>query len=269
MMIKDKKIAIIGGGNLGQSLVLGLLKKGFSPQNITLTRRKIHLLNEFKEKGVNTTSDNTQAVQNAEIILVAVKPYNFENILSEIKPFLNADKQILISLVSKVSISEIRETIVKDMPIFRAAPNTAIAVNESMTCFSQKFANKKQTETVNSLFETLGKSILLDEEMSDASTVLAACGTAFAMRFIRAMVQGGIEIGFSSQNASLIATQTVKGAAELILQNNSHPEHEIDKVTTPKGYTISGLNEMEHNGFSSSLIKGILTSYNKINSEKK
>ena len=98
----------------------------------------------------------------------------------------------------------------------------------------------------------------------DAATVLGACGTAFAMRYIRANIQGGIEIGFDAATASLIAAQTVKGAAELLLQKHSHPEEEIDKVTTPKGCTIAGLNEMEHQGFSSSLIKGIATSFNKI-----
>jgi pyrroline-5-carboxylate reductase len=121
-----------------------------------------------------------------------------------------------------------------------------------------------QKNAIGELFSGLGKSIFINEEMMDAATVLAACGIAFAMRFIRAMMQGGIEIGFDSKTAKLIVNQTVKGAAQLLIQNELHPEEEIDKVTTPKGYTISGLNEMEHNGFSSSLIKGILTSFNKI-----
>ena len=105
---------------------------------------------------------------------------------------------------------------------------------------------------------------LIEDKLMDAATVLGACGTAYAMRYIRANIQGGIEIGFSSTIAALIAAQTVKGAAELLLQKGTHPEQEIDKVTTPKGCTIAGLNEMEHQGFSSSLIKGIATSYNKI-----
>ncbi len=268
-MIKNKKIAIIGGGNLGSSVVYGLLKKNINPENIIITRRKIELLNDLKSKGVTVSNNNIDAIKNSEIIIIAVKPYNLETILLEIKDELNSEKHLLISLVSKVSIDEIKTTIGKKISIFRVAPNTAIAVNESMTCISQQFANQKEIELVNLLFGMLGKTLFISEEMSDASTVLAACGTAFAMRFIRAMVQGGIEIGFSSQNASLIAMQTVKGAADLLLQNKNHPEFEIDRVTTPKGYTITGLNEMEHNGFSSSLIKGILTSYNKILSEKK
>ena len=105
---------------------------------------------------------------------------------------------------------------------------------------------------------------MIDEKLMEAATVLGACGTAYAMRYIRANIQGGIEIGFDAATASLIAAQTVKGAAELLLQKGTHPEQEIDKVTTPKGCTIAGLNEMEHQGFSSSLIKGIAVSYNKI-----
>ncbi len=117
------------------------------------------------------------------------------------------------------------------------------------------------------MFNQLGKSVIIDEKLMDSATVLGACGTAYAMRYIRANIQGGIEIGFDAAIASLIAAQTVKGAAELLLQRHTHPEQEIDKVTTPKGCTIAGLNEMEHMGFSSSLIKGITASYKKITSD--
>jgi pyrroline-5-carboxylate reductase len=120
---------------------------------------------------------------------------------------------------------------------------------------------------VQDLFNQLGKAITIDEKLMDAATVLGACGTAYAMRYIRANIQGGIEIGFSAATASLIAAQTVKGAAELLLKHNSHPEQEIDKVTTPQGCTIAGLNEMEHQGFSSSLIKGLTASYKKITTD--
>jgi pyrroline-5-carboxylate reductase len=133
-----------------------------------------------------------------------------------------------------------------------------------MTCISENNASKEQIQFVTDVFNPLGKTVFIEEKLMDAATVLAACGTAYAMRYIRANIQGGIEIGFSAAVASLIAAQTVKGAAELLLQKNTHPEQEIDKVTTPKGCTIAGLNEMEHQGFSSSLIKGVITSYNKI-----
>ncbi len=128
----------------------------------------------------------------------------------------------------------------------------------------EKDTNEEQLQYVHDIFNQLGKAVKIDEKLMNAATVLGACGTAFAMRYIRANIQGGIEIGFDAATANLIAAQTVKGAAELLLKKGTHPEHEIDKVTTPKGCTIAGLNEMEHQGFSSSLIKGLVASYNKI-----
>jgi pyrroline-5-carboxylate reductase len=133
-----------------------------------------------------------------------------------------------------------------------------------MTCLAYADATAEQVGKVQSIFDQLGRTVIIDEKLMDAATVLGACGTAFAMRYIRANIQGGIEIGFDAKTASLIAAQTVLGAADLLLQTGSHPEAEIDKVTTPRGCTIAGLNEMEHQGFSSSLIKGISTSYEKI-----
>jgi pyrroline-5-carboxylate reductase len=143
-------------------------------------------------------------------------------------------------------------------------PNTAIAIRESMTCLAAKDIDHEQFQEILEMFNQLGSSVKIDEKLMDAATVLGACGTAFAMRYIRANIQGGIEIGFDAATASLIAAQTVKGAAELLLKKQTHPEQEIDKVTTPKGCTIAGLNEMEHRGFSSSLIKGLVASYQKI-----
>jgi pyrroline-5-carboxylate reductase len=160
-----------------------------------------------------------------------------------------------------------QQALKKPMPIVRAMPNTAIAIQQSMTCLSAFNINAEQMSYVESIFAQLGLVTWIDEKLMEAATVLGACGTAYAMRYIRANIQGGIEIGFNAATASLIAAQTVKGAAELLLKRGLHPEQEIDKVTTPKGCTIAGLNEMEHQGFSSSLIKGLITSYEKIAKE--
>ena len=259
----NTKIAIIGAGNLGSAIAKGLLKSNILPENIFATRPKSELLSELSALRINTGADNIKAVKKSEVIILAVKPYKIDKILKEIAPFLE-NKHIIVSMVSGVSIQHIKTFINKNIPVYRAMPNTAIAINQSMTCLAVPKANKQQKELMKQLFSRLGETVFINEEMMDAATVLAACGIAFVMRFIRAMVQGGIEIGFDAKTASQIANQTVKGAADLLIQNGLHPEQEIDKVTTPKGYTISGLNEMEHNGFSSSLIKGILTSFNKI-----
>jgi pyrroline-5-carboxylate reductase len=196
-------------------------------------------------------------------VILAVKPYQVSDVLNSFKADLSP-KHILVSVVTGVLIAEMAEIIIKKLPIFRAMPNTAIAIQESITCLSFTNAASGQISFVKNLFSTLGKVAVIDEKLMEAATVLGACGTAYAMRYIRANIQGGIEIGFDAATASLIAAQTVKGAAELLLQKGTHPEQEIDKVTTPKGCTIAGLNEMEHWGFSSSLIKGIAVSYQKI-----
>jgi pyrroline-5-carboxylate reductase len=259
-----RKIAVIGGGNLGSAIVEGILQSGFSKaEDITVTKRNIATLASLKEKGVNVIVDNNKAVQNAEIVILAIKPFQTKDVLEGIAKDLTST-QILISVVTGIFIKDMQDVIKKKMPIFRAMPNTAIAIQESMTCLSSTNASEDQVNWVKDLFSTVGKVAVIEEKLMDAATVLGACGTAYAMRYVRANIQGGIEIGFDAATASLIAAQTVKGAAELLLQKGTHPEQEIDKVTTPKGCTIAGLNEMEHQGFSSSLIKGISTSYEKI-----
>ncbi len=259
----ENKIAIIGGGNLGSAIARGLLKsKKYAPENIYITRRKVDKLKDLKEKGIHVLSDNKEAVKNAGVVILAVKPKTTDGILQEIKDFL--ENKILISVVTGVSIQHIASIAGEKVTIFRAMPNTAIAIQESMTCISTNNGNDKQVEKVTQIFDQLGKTIMINEDLIDASTVLAACGIAYALRFIRAASQGGIEIGFDANTAQAIASQTVKGAASLLIEGGLHPEQEIDKVTTPRGITIAGLNEMEHKGFSSSLIKGILTSFENI-----
>jgi pyrroline-5-carboxylate reductase len=264
----NKKIAIIGGGNLGAAMAEGLVSSGFVlPAHLIVTRRNIDPLKSLEEKGVLISDDNIEAVKYADWVVLAVKPFQIKEVLAQIQPHLDAKKHVLISLVTGVWIKDLQEIIGEEFSLFRAMPNTAIAIQESMTCICSHQANKEQIAYAADIFNQLGKSVFIEEKLMDAATVLGACGTAYAMRYIRANIQGGIEIGFSAANASLIAAQTVKGAAELLLKRNTHPEQEIDKVTTPKGCTIAGLNEMEHQGFSSSLIKGIITSYKKILSD--
>jgi len=256
-------IAILGGGNLGKSIAQGLLENNYTPSNITITRNRIELLDNLKEKGVDTSNNNIEATRNAQVIIIAVKPYKIAEILQEIDSELTTNK-ILISVVSDFSIAQIEENLTTIPSIIRAMPNTASSVNESMTCLASNNASSEDLKTVTSIFNSLGETVQINETLMDAATVLGACGIAYVLRFIRGMIQGGIEIGFDAQTATKIATQTVKGASELLLQKGNHPEAEIDKVTTPKGCTIAGLNEMEHQGFSSALIKGIKTSFDSI-----
>lgn len=266
--MSNNKIAIIGGGNLGIAIAEGLLSSGFTtPEHLIITKRNTDSLQHFAVKGIKVISNNAAAVQEAKWIIFAVKPFQIKDILTELKPWLQPERNIIVSVITGVWIKDIQEVVGSNFPIVRAMPNTAIAIRESITCICSSQTTVEQTSYLVSLFNQLGKTVVIDEHLMDAATVLGACGTAYAMRYIRANIQGGIEIGFSAATAALIAAQTVKGAAELLLTNNTHPEQEIDKVTTPKGCTIAGLNEMEHQGFSSSLIRGIVTSYKKITND--
>lgn len=263
--MSTKKIAVIGGGNLGSAIAQGVLKSGFaSAADIIITKRNIETLAGLQAQGVLTETDNAKAIAAADVIIVALKPYNIKEVLSRVKSAFNPAKHMLISVVTGVSMDELEEIAGPGMPVVRAMPNTAIAIQESMTCICHKNTSPEQAAWVMELFDQLGVTVNIDEKLMDAATVLGACGIAYALRFIRASIQGGIEIGFDVRTANMIAAQTVKGAAALLISGNRHPEEEIDKVTTPKGCTIAGLNEMEHQGFSSSLIKGITVSYNKI-----
>jgi len=259
------RIAIIGCGNIGLSLLQGLMKNSdIDATGITVTRRNAEDLEYLKPAGVNVTTDNKKAVKDSDLVVIAVKPYNIIGILEEIKDQLDPEKHILISVTAGISIKEIQDQLKIKLPVFRAMPNISASVARSVSCISHGEALKNEIDAVRNMFNHLGTTMIIDEELMQSATILGACGVAYVLRFIRAMIQGGIQIGFDARTASEIVNQTVKGAAELLIQRQTHPESEIDKVTTPKGCTIVGLNEMEHNGFSSSLIKGIVASYEKI-----
>lgn len=258
------KLAILGAGNIGTAIAKGLVKSGsYQPEEMILTRRKYELMESLTAEQYNISSNNSEAVKKSQLILIAVEPQQVNGLLTEIQTVLDPQKQILISVISGVTIKDLQTIVGTKIPIIRAMPNTAIAIQESMTCITTSNGDSKLEALAESMFNSVGKTLIITEEQMTAATALAACGIAFFFRAVRAASQGGIEIGFHSEEALLISAQTAKGAVELLLNKENHPESEIDKVTTPRGCTISGLNQMEHEGFSSAMIKGIITSAQK------
>ncbi|MBI2279796.1 MAG: pyrroline-5-carboxylate reductase [Bacteroidetes bacterium] len=254
------KITVIGAGNLGSSLVKGLVESGkFQPAQFTLARRNTIKLDLWREDGAHVTANNVEAVKTADIIFLAVLPQKVNEVLKELKGKLKPN-QLLISLVTGIKVIEIEQILGNKTPIVRAMPNTAISIRESMTCIATTPQWQGYIPQTQNLFELVGETAVINEEQMTSATALCACGIAFFLRAIRAASQGGNEIDFHAGEALKMAAQTARGAASLLLANHSHPEDEIDKVTSPKGCTIAGLNEMEHNGFSSSFIKGITVS---------
>jgi pyrroline-5-carboxylate reductase len=263
-MSDDSRLAILGTGNIGRAMALGLTAaKRYQPSEVVLTRRKVERLADLAEQGFATQSDNLHAVRWASTVIVAVEPQQLDPLLDEIAGVLDPARHVLISVVSGASVRAIKSRIPEGVAVVRAMPNTAIALGRSMTCVATDSDSDEVRQIARSIFDAVGMTLVIDEEQMVPATALCACGVAFFLRAVRSASQGGIEIGFHPEEALTMAAQTALGAASLVLDSGRHPEREIDSVTTPRGCTIAGLNEMEHQGFSSAMIKGIVTSAGK------
>ncbi len=257
-------LAILGGGNLGQALARGLVRSGtLQPEQIHVTRRRPDALEDLAAEGFWVGIDNLAAIERGGTVLIAVQPQQITDLLNEIRGELDPERHKVISVVSGVTVVQLREMIRAPTQVVRAMPNTAVSIGESMTCLSADPDSIGGLDEAEALFKGVGLTLRIEDEMMLGATALCACGIAFFLRSVRAASQGGIEIGFHPEDALLLAAQTARGAASLALRDNQHPESEIDRVTTPRGCTIAGLNEMEHQGFSSAMIKGLVLSARK------
>lgn len=263
MAQSEPRIAILGGGNLGQALALGWKNAGMKAENITVTRRHVDKLQRLADRGIGVSNDNLSAAEVASVVLIAVQPQQLDELANTLRENVDLSTKLVISVASGVSLSHLRKVLGTDGPLIRAMPNTGVTIGESMTCIAGESEDGPGVEDAVALFDSLGATLVIGEELMTPATALCACGVAFFLRCIRAASQGGIEIGFHPEEALLLAAQTARGAATLLLEGEGHPEREIDRVTTPRGCTIAGLNEMEHQGLSSALIRGIILSAQK------
>ena len=250
---------MIGAGAMGGSTVEGLVKsEAFKNEDITVSDPSEAVIRKFAQLGVSVTTDNSVAAAAADVVMVCVKPWLVEMVLTGIKETLNPQKQVLVVIAAGVKSESIREWLGEQCPpLFLCIPNIAIAQLASMTFLVPVAAEPQHTQQVKGIFEKLGSVILTDEKHLAAGTTLASCGIAYAMRYIRAASEGGVELGFKADDAKRIVMQTVEGAVKLLEASGLHPEAAIDLVTTPGGVTIKGLNEMEHAGFTSAVIRGL------------
>ena len=255
------KIAIIGAGAMGGAMADGFIKSGaVKPANISVANPTAQKLEHFALQGASVTTDNKTAAEGADIVIIAVKPWLVEQVVNELKPVLNYTRQTIITVAAGISGSQFTTWLKKDDAVpqtFIVIPNTAIAVLASMTFIVPVNATADTTAIVKALFDNVGQTMVTDERHLSAGMTLASCGIAYAMRYVRAAAEGGVELGFKADMAKDIVLQTMKGAVELLQANGNHPEAEIDKVCTPGGLTIRGLNEMEHAGFTSAVIRGL------------
>ena len=253
------KLAIIGAGAMGGATAEGLLNSNLlNASDITISDPCKRILDKFALKGTSITTDNQAAIAEADVVMVFVKPWLVQQVLTGIRPVFKPQQQCLIVVAAGISSAQIAEWMgFTQESFFLCIPNIAIAQRQSMTFLVPVHATDEETNQVKALFDELGETILTDEQHLAAGTTLASCGIAYAMRYIRAAAEGGVELGFKADDAKRIVMQTIKGAIGLLEETGMHPEAAIDLVTTPGGVTIKGLNEMEHAGFTSAVIKGL------------
>lgn len=246
---------------MGGAMADGFIKSGaVKPADISVANPTAQKLEHFALQGASVTTDNKTAAESADIVIIAVKPWLVEQVVNELKPVLNYTRQTIITVAAGISGSQFTAWLKKDDAVpqtFIVIPNTAIAVLASMTFIVPVNATADTTATIKELFDNVGQTMVTEERLLGAGMTLASCGIAYAMRYVRAAAEGGVELGFKADMAKDIVLQTMKGAVELLQANGNHPEAEIDKVCTPGGLTIRGLNEMEHAGFTSAVIRGL------------
>ena len=255
------KITILGGGNMGGAIAKGLASGSmFKPEDITVINKCNSRADEFRRLNINAVSGVYDSVSDADIVIIALKPWLVKVVVEELAEKFVKKGQIIVSVAAGISLKDLESWLPSDKAVYRAIPNTAIAVKQSMTFLASNNLSVERDRLLLNIFEELGQAAIIEERMLSAATSLSSCGIAYAFRYIRAAMEGGIEMGIFPDQAKNIVLQTLKGAIDLLEANGSHPEQEIDKVTTPGGITIKGLNEMEHAGFSSAVIKGLKAS---------
>ncbi len=256
------KITIIGAGAMGGTTAEGLLKQKKIDVALTVSDPVKSTRERFEQLGATTTDDNAAAAKGADVVFVVVKPWLVEQVLKGIAPVLTG-RQALVVVAAGVASAKIREWLADSVfaktkgALLLAIPNIAIAQLASMTFLVPVVADDTQTAVVKGLFDSVGTTLLTDEQHLPAGTTLASCGLAYALRYIRAASEGGVELGFRADDAKTIVAQTLLGAVRFLQATGMHPEQAIDLVTTPGGLTIKGLNEMEHAGFTSAVVRGL------------
>lgn len=245
---------------MGGAFAAGLLKSDiFRADDITVANPHENKLERFAQSGASVTTDNKVAIAGADYIVIAVKPKVVKTVIDEIKTDMDYNSQTIINMAASISIAQLSEWLEeggKVPDIVQALPNIGIAERASMTFLSPSRQAEKNLSKVEAIFNSVGNSLVVDESLLSSGTALSGCGIAFIMRFVRAASEAGVELGFKANDAKDVVLQTMLGAVRLLQANGGNPEAEIDKVTTPGGMTIRGLNAMEQAGFTNAVIQG-------------
>lgn len=259
------KVGIIGAGNMGGAIARGLYAAGGGIERILVSNPSQGKLDVLKKEcpDIEVSASNIDAVKGMDVVIFAVKPWLLEEVIAQVAPMVEFRRQVLVSVAAGVSLDTIWDWLRNysgDRALMRAMPNTAIAAGESMTLLCARNASDEQVAMVKGLFDLLGRTALIEERQMAAATALCSCGIAYAMRYVRAATEGAVELGLYPAQARDWMLQTLRGAVTLLESTGANPEVEIDKVTTPGGVTIRGLNAMEARGFTTAVVEGLKAS---------
>lgn len=260
--LSDKcRIAVIGAGNMGGAMARGWAR-AFGGACLTVANpsqpKLLALKEEFPE--ITVTSDNSEAASGADIVVLAVKPWKMAEVVNGLRPALLRPGVLTVSVAAGVSPDDILDMLgvpKRSVHVAYCIPNTAVAVGRGMIFYTGLNLTDADRHTLAHLFAPLGEVMEVEPRQMNAGMAVASCGIAYAMRYIRAAVEGGVELGLRPAEAQRAVMQTLSGAVALLEANGTHPEQEVDKVTTPGGLTIRGLNAMEEAGFTASVISGL------------
>ena len=252
------KLTVIGAGNMGGALIQGWAKSG-QVEHLTVADKNEQLLARLQQQypALHTTTDNVEAARGADVLVLVVKPWLMPTVLAEVKPVLDLDRQIIVSDAANFTTDKVAEALGEGQYCY-VIPNIAAEFGASMSFIAMgSDTSAESLAQVEALYKLCGDTLVVTENLVGPGMMMASCGIAYVMRYIRAQMEGGCEMGFYPQQAKQIALQTMQGAVSLLKETGWHPEEAIDKVTTPGGVTIKGLNELDHAGFNSAVIRSL------------
>jgi len=259
-MFKDRKIAVLGAGKLGEALITGLVEAGLvgKEQFIATAAHKERLERLHSKLGVETTLSNQDAVRRSNLVLLCVKPQTVREVVQQISGDLTPE-HLLISVAASVTTRFIEDLIPKPVPTIRVMPNTPCLINKGMSAIAiGRHATADHLVQAQRIFDAIGRSLIVDEKHMDAVTGLSASGPAFVYIIIESFVEAGVKVGLPRETATQLAAQMVLGAASMVLETGEHPAKLKDIVTTPAGCTIDGILELEEGGLRVTLIKAVV-----------
>ena len=258
-MLRDKTIAVLGAGKIGETLLRGLLDaKLVRPRDVLVTAAHRERADALAEELGVRPADNREATRTADVLLLCVKPQKAHEVLTEIAEHLEPNK-IVISVVASVTTARLEERLPPGIPVVRAMPNTPTYVKCGMTGLCRgRHAADEHLELARSMFEAVGRTVVVDEKHMDAVTGLSASGPAFLYIVIESLAEAGVKVGLPRDIATELAAQTVVGAGTMVIERGAHPAALKDEVTTPAGCTIDGILELEDGGLRVTLIKAVV-----------